>query len=491
MRRTAEHRHRFRKKMNTTDTETKGKIFSRKVAGGKQLNHRITLFILLLYFLSVTTVHVIWALMFGLHTENLIRSMEVNLLEYESVFTDNMARFYYDNRVLAGKEIRDPAVYTFSVDRSGNIFNIETRVGENKLPEEMTALQKNKAFEALWTRTDGVSEIVLDNFDAFLPVYDESVLPVRVHYRLTPDGGAAKAFGRSMLSVITRTNEFKSSTKKFTVQYTRTGVLFTLSGFFVIAVFSRIYLRKNIYNPLKTILSGIADLQEGNFDKPIKPLKMKEFQLIAEELNSLSNGTKMLIHEVHHRVKNNLQVIASMMSLQKYQIEDPGLAQILQTSIERIHAMSMIHEFLYKSEKMEQVSAENYLKNLLENLTYKNAAVAVETDLNIDPAIMIPNDILIPVGLILNELILNSYKHAFLPGVKNVIHCSFTENGEILLFEYRDEGSPSPDRETKNSGSMGMQIINALSVQLGSEPEICYQPSFSYRLSWKKRPEKK
>lgn len=219
----------------------------------------------------------------------------------------------------------------------------------------------------------------------------------------------------------------------------------------------------------------ITDLADGIMMK--KALEQKELKRReAEENLKRSLAEKdILLKEVHHRVKNNMQIISSILRMQERLINEPSLIAILNESQSRIRSMALIHEHLYQSENLANIQFESYVKSLATNLlrTYAGKQGQVSFRFNIADA-QFPLDIGIPCGLILNELISNAFKHAFDDVEQGVIAITLErENNDNFTLTVSDNGQGITDTEMlKNSGSLGMKIVHKLVSQI--EGEIAY-----------------
>jgi len=181
---------------------------------------------------------------------------------------------------------------------------------------------------------------------------------------------------------------------------------------------------------------------------------------------SLDEKTVML-KEIHHRVKNNMQVISSLLNLQAREIADVSVRALFEESRNRISSMALIHERLYRSRDFAHVDFREYLKRLTEDIaqTFKRSGVnilvemeSVELDVNAG----------IPCGLIVNELISNSLKHAFPGNRKGTIRVGIIRNGEgdNLLFVADDGIGIAPDIDYHNSTTLGLKLVYVLSGQI-------------------------
>ncbi len=160
---------------------------------------------------------------------------------------------------------------------------------------------------------------------------------------------------------------------------------------------------------------SISQIKEKSSKKfSFVAIEITETKLMEDKLKASLNEKELLLHEVHHRVKNNLQIISSLLSLQSKYIEDDETLKIFKESQNRVMSLAMIHEKLYKSSNFVQIDFAEYIKDLVDNLfyTYKIDRNTVHLNINIKN-IFFDIETAIPCGLIINELVTNSLKHAF------------------------------------------------------------------------------
>lgn len=194
-------------------------------------------------------------------------------------------------------------------------------------------------------------------------------------------------------------------------------------------------------------------------------------QIEAQLTNSLKEK-EVLLKEIHHRVKNNLQIISSLLKLQSEYIQDPMVVSLFKDSYNRVRSMALIHEHLYQSLGLAQIEAERYIQNLVTNLTqsYHFAGLTLNLQIQVDP-ILLDIDTAIPCGLILNELICNALKYAF-PGQKNgqiEIWLRVLNEGEWSLG-VQDNGVGLPaEFDLEQTDSLGLQLVVNLTQQLEGE----------------------
>ncbi|HEY0976476.1 MAG TPA: histidine kinase dimerization/phosphoacceptor domain -containing protein [Flavobacteriales bacterium] len=188
-----------------------------------------------------------------------------------------------------------------------------------------------------------------------------------------------------------------------------------------------------------------------------------------EKLEQANERISVLIKEIHHRVKNNLQVIASLLRLQSSNIEDEHLLQVFAQSQSRVASMALIHEKLYKGDDLAQLDLAQYLEELFSELVQLlNVNEDIRYEAEIDPGLVLDLDTIVPLGLVMNELITNSFKHAFTGRDNGRIRLKVAQVG-LRQFDlhYSDNGIGGPkERLTGANGTLGMSLIESLVEQL-------------------------
>jgi PAS domain S-box-containing protein len=189
-----------------------------------------------------------------------------------------------------------------------------------------------------------------------------------------------------------------------------------------------------------------------------------------EQMHTSLREKETLLCEVHHRVKNNFQIIISLINLQSRKIVDPALLALYTETQNRIRAMSLIHENLYRAGTFSGINFGAYLKTLMENLRLNYSSTDQEIELRSSlEDIELGIDQAIPCGLIINEILTNCFKHAFPPGFKGpkTIEVSLlTHAGDMVELRVADNGVGLPDGITPGSaGTLGMSLISTLAVQ--------------------------
>jgi two-component sensor histidine kinase len=203
---------------------------------------------------------------------------------------------------------------------------------------------------------------------------------------------------------------------------------------------------------------------------------------------------EVLIQEVHHRVKNNLQIIASLLRMQAQAMKEPVAASALRDSQHRIEVMSMIHEQLYGSPELQEVNLGQQANLLMQNLLHSfgvdpahiTGEVCVED--RADGPLVLGVDQAIPTLLILNELVSNALKHAIPPERRGIIRIEARSRDKKVELSVIDDGIGMPeDLAVKKSKSLGLQIVEILSRQLRGTWEFKRDGGTKFHLSFPER----
>jgi two-component sensor histidine kinase/HAMP domain-containing protein len=192
----------------------------------------------------------------------------------------------------------------------------------------------------------------------------------------------------------------------------------------------------------------------------------------AETLQKSLKEKLVLLKEVHHRVKNNLQVISSLLYLQAKKSSDENVLKTLLDSQNRVKSMALVHEKIYKSSDFSKVDVSDYIKSLAEIIISSFSETSKKIDLILTTeSIFLPIDISIPFGLIVNEVLTNIVKHAFKDRKKGSVNISLAEVGDKkIMLIIKDDGKGLPeDFEEKSKSSLGMQLIHNLTSQINGE----------------------
>lgn len=219
-------------------------------------------------------------------------------------------------------------------------------------------------------------------------------------------------------------------------------------------------------------------------------------QIKAEKFvkNSL-NEKEALLREIHHRVNNNLQIISSLLSLQSKHVVNKSDKELFKESQNRVRTMAMIHEKLYQSDNLSSINFFNYLKTLLNNLVYDYSHDLSEINLKLDIGdIELNIETSVPCGLIINELVTNSLKHAFTPGSHGTITIKMQEENDNYVLIVADDGakySSESSSDLTNSEKLGLELVNSLVKQLDGTMETFKGKGTTFKIIFKELKYKK
>jgi PAS domain S-box-containing protein len=200
----------------------------------------------------------------------------------------------------------------------------------------------------------------------------------------------------------------------------------------------------------------------------IEEIKEAQFKIKA----SLEEK-EVLLREIHHRVKNNLQIISSMLNIQSNYIKDEEDLELLRESQSRIKSMAIIHEGLYKSNDFTHINFKDYIHSLMHYISvHYNLSPNIQIFVDVKN-IMLNIETAVPCGLIINELVTNSIKHAFPPGNDGKIKVSLSSKMGIFSLRVSDNGIGFPTNiDFKNTKTLGFKLINVLTNQLDGNIEL-------------------
>ncbi len=187
-----------------------------------------------------------------------------------------------------------------------------------------------------------------------------------------------------------------------------------------------------------------------------------------DKLKNALNEKEMLLKEVYHRVKNNLQVVSSLINLQAKNVSNEATLELLKQSADRIKAMALLHEKLYQSKDLTRIDFNEYIHSLVDHLlfSYGGHSGKIKISMSIDE-VYFDVDTAIPCGLIINELLSNALQHAFPDDRYGKIDIGFTQEHDEFILTITDNGIGFPvDLDFKKSASLGLQLVATLTSQL-------------------------
>ena len=270
--------------------------------------------------------------------------------------------------------------------------------------------------------------------------------------------------------------------------------LVVFAGYISTKEYGRIYLNLNL---LIIILIYSQSIAEFNFTENVVPAESKNiFALFSilfsvyllggvigknllkahNELHKIRNENEArirekdtLLKEIHHRVKNNLQTVSSLLSLQSRSIEEPRIKTLIKSSQNRVISMAMVHEMLYMRHDLSKIEYKSYVEELSDYLIRSFKGTENNITLNIKiPDIKLGIDTAIPLGLLINEVITNALKYGIKDNDPGEIHIELVKsNGKDYILYIGDDGEGFPEGIShKNTKSLGLKLIHNLSRQL-------------------------
>ncbi|MGD1005442.1 MAG: PAS domain S-box protein [Methanoregulaceae archaeon] len=209
----------------------------------------------------------------------------------------------------------------------------------------------------------------------------------------------------------------------------------------------------------------------------------------TSRLNASLEEKVVLLREVHHRVKNNLQIIISLVNLQMRQIDDARLKQVMAETQNRIRAMSLVHEKLYQSDSLSQIDLSDYIRFLATQLFAFYGMDSRQVIPNIDiRKTMVDINTAIPLGLMINELTSNSLKYAFPGGRKGEIIMSVQKQNHTISIVFKDNGiGIRGDLDWRNTESLGLRLVISLVEQLSGTIELDRQGGTTFTIVVKEK----
>jgi PAS domain S-box-containing protein len=205
-----------------------------------------------------------------------------------------------------------------------------------------------------------------------------------------------------------------------------------------------------------------------------------------EQIKASLKEKEVLLKEIHHRVKNNLQVISSLLYLQSKNIKDKQTIKMFRDSESRVRSMSLVHERLYQSQDLARVDFAEYMRSLANHLfrSYGINTNVIQLKINSDD-VFLGVDTAIPCGLIINELVSNSLKHAFPDGREGEVCIELRADDGQLTLMVSDNGVGFPqDLDFRDTGSLGLQLVNTLVEQIEGTIELDRSSGTAFRIAF-------
>ena len=235
---------------------------------------------------------------------------------------------------------------------------------------------------------------------------------------------------------------------------------------------------------------------DRHFEARSIPLDENRILFIVRDINDARNATlkleeslrekEILLREIHHRVKNNMQVISSLIQLQSSSVQSDHDRSLLEDTQQRIRSMAQVHELLYQSDQLAFVSASDYIALLYQELasSYYEVSRFVNPYLDIDP-LQLPLDTAIPLGLIVNELVSNALKYAYILNPTGQLRIILKAEGSRRVLRIEDDGVGLPEDWEKNlPNTLGLTLVQSLAQQLQGALDIRVDSGTKVRLEF-------
>ena len=243
----------------------------------------------------------------------------------------------------------------------------------------------------------------------------------------------------------------------------------------LIADYSEIVFAFTIIVSFLTQFVQFQNYAEENIKKTNVELKQQNTIILAK-----NKENENLLKEIHHRVKNNLQIIISLLRMQSHEMKSDEAKEYFQEAINRIMAMSLIHQKLYSTKEITTIDLKIYIKELITDIILANSIHKDEVIADIETSIIdIDLTTLVPLGLLINEVVSNTLKHSTIVNQKINISIRIIEDKDFISFNYCDNGTwKAPNSE---HSSFGLELIDILTEQLDGSKELSTSNGVCYK----------
>lgn len=241
--------------------------------------------------------------------------------------------------------------------------------------------------------------------------------------------------------------------------YSLNFALSLILSFILVAIFAR---NNKVYIDL--LKEANVELEE---QQEALKIEIEQKNSVNTELQKSIKEKDVLLAEVHHRVKNNLAVVSGLLDLQNVFIKERAISEILKDSKNRIKSIALLHEKLYVHQDFDKINFKEYINELIHfiKVSYLKNDKDIKINLDLD-AVHLSMELALPFSLLVNELITNSYKHAFEERDKGLIYIELKFKNEEYTFKYKDDGIGFDFDEKLKKDSIGTNLINAFASQL-------------------------
>lgn len=290
----------------------------------------------------------------------------------------------------------------------------------------------------------------------------------------------------SMQAEIDRTKEFLLGNRNFI--YLNQKVIITFLSIVAVLLFFAglaFFIIQKLRNQKNQLEISNEEINQKNEEIAAQ---RDELQSVSDRLQESLQEKVTLLKEIHHRVKNNLQVISSLFNLQSKIIQDPVALAAIRDGQSRVQSMALIHQKLYQSDNLAIIDFQEYLHQLMQSIADTYRSIETEVQYSLDAQqIQLDIDTAIPLGLIINELVSNSYKYAFRKDQPGRIKIEVKAgNLPFYTLKVSDNGKGIPkDLNLEEINSLGLKLVNILSRQLRGKVEILDEPGTVFFIHFK------
>jgi two-component sensor histidine kinase len=205
---------------------------------------------------------------------------------------------------------------------------------------------------------------------------------------------------------------------------------------------------------------------------------------VAEEkIKTLLHEKELLLREVHHRIKNNMLTITSLLFLQTESLKDPAAISALNDAISRIQSMVLLYDKLYRSSDFNELSVLDYLSPLVDEIINNFPNYHIVTIEKVIENFLLPTSMLFPIGIMINELLTNAMKYAFVGRNKGLLTVSAAKVENRISFSIKDDGVGITDTEETSNG-FGLQLVNMLVKQIRGKVSIKNENGTTFTLTF-------
>jgi len=209
-------------------------------------------------------------------------------------------------------------------------------------------------------------------------------------------------------------------------------------------------------------------------------------KLLQKQIEESLREKEVLLKEIHHRVKNNLQIIISLLNLQSGYIKDQTTLKAVQDGQNRVRSMALVHEKFYQAEELSEIDFGEYVEKLTQYIyqSYGDKTDRIKLQIKTDQ-VKLDMDTAMPSGLLVNEIVTNAYKYAFPADMHGEIKIELMKRDGKVVFQISDNGIGLPEMiNLEQSETLGMQLIQALTAQLDGELEVIRDGGTTFRISF-------